>query len=129
MNFRRIQWIFLIAFIILDLVLVSTLLWGNENFSTSGKQQSQTQLTLKEMKSNSITYPKLSPNSQTGYYSSGDPGDLSTERGRLKNQTTRTDGNLLTANFVDAVRPIFFPVSPQATKEATEGFAPVLARD
>lgn len=42
MNFRRIQWIFLIAFIILDLVLVSTLLWGNENFSTSGKQQSQT---------------------------------------------------------------------------------------
>ena len=30
MNFRRIQWIFLIAFIILDLVLVSTLLWGNE---------------------------------------------------------------------------------------------------
>ena len=89
MNFRRIQWIFLIAFIILDLVLVSTLLWGNENFSTSGKQQSQTQLTLKEMKSNSITYPKLC-------------------RRR---------------------RPIFFPVSPQATKEATEGFAPVLARD
>ncbi len=38
MNFRRIQWIFLIAFIILDLVLVSTLLWGNGDFSTSGKQ-------------------------------------------------------------------------------------------
>ncbi len=104
MNFRRIQWIFLIAFIILDMVLLSTLLLGNESFSPISKQSSQTQLTLREMRSNSISYPKLGQNNRTGYYLVVTPGNLAAEQSHLKNQSTHVDNNLLTATLTTPLK-------------------------
>ena len=59
MNFKRIQWIFIIAFVLLDIGLCVSLLMGTQ-FHNTGKQQSQTQITLKEMKNDLISVGPLS---------------------------------------------------------------------
>ena len=73
MNFRRIQWIFLIAFIILDLVLVSTLLWGNEKLS---HQRQATEPDPTNPKGNEVQFdylPQVEPQLPNGVLLSGDP--------------------------------------------------------
>lgn len=104
MNFRRIQWIFLWAFIVVDLVLASTFFWGTR-FSPSQRQLTQTQLTLKEMRADGITVPKLSEHRQSGYYIVATPGDLAAGQRGLVDQETRIDDDQLTVTFAHPLEP------------------------
>lgn len=104
MNFRRIQWIFLWAFIVVDLVLGSTFFWGT-HFSPGSRQQTQAQLTLKEMRANGITVPKLADHGQRGYYITATAGDLATGAGKLSGQDARMDDGQLLATFNHPLAP------------------------
>ena len=67
MNFKRIQWIFVIAFAIFDIVLASYFLIGT-HFTAMVKQQGQQQLILKEMHNDEISFAELSTKQPMGYY-------------------------------------------------------------
>lgn len=102
MNFKKIQWIFLAAFALLDIFLASFVLL-NTRFVSMGKQQTTSQVVMKEMKSDSITTANLSDENRMGYYLSAaktdDNGELQARQGQLKNQTPRVVGSNFTSNF------------------------------
>lgn len=104
MNFRRIQWIFLWAFIVVDLVLASTFFWG-VHFTPGQRQLTQAQITLKEMRGDGITVPKLSEHRQSGYYIVARPGDLTPGQRKLVNQTSRENDGQVTATFDRPITP------------------------
>ena len=69
MNFRKIQWIFLIIFISLDCFLFYSWKQMNPNVNYNNNSSS----VIKEMESDSISLPKtLSSSERSGYYLSGD---------------------------------------------------------
>lgn len=107
MNFKKIQWIFLTAFALLDIFLASFVLM-NTRFVTIGKQQSASQMVLKEMKNDSITVGNLSTKSRMGYYMSAAKVDnneeLQDHESQLKGQTPRMIGNNFTSNFKEPVK-------------------------
>lgn len=107
MNFKKIQWIFLAAFALLDIFLASLVLL-NTRFVSMGKQQTASQVVMKEMKSDSITTNNLSGKNWMGYYFSAaktdDIDELQTHQGQLKNQTPRVVGSNFTSNFDTPVR-------------------------
>ena len=67
MNFKRIRLIFIIAFVLLDLVLLGSYLWGT-NYTTAKSTDDEQTALLKELKNDSITVPALSQHRQSGYY-------------------------------------------------------------
>lgn len=106
MNFKRIQWIFIIAFVLLDIGLCISLLMGTQ-YRNSGHQQSQTQITLKEMKNDMISYQALSNQRRNGYYVSAQDNDQWTTNERvaaLKGQTSRLNNGIVTSTFQTAVK-------------------------
>lgn len=107
MNFKKIQWIFLAAFALLDIFLASFMLM-NTRFITTGKQQSPTAVILKEMKSDSITTGELSNKERMGYYLSAakenDNEVLQEHQSQLKNQTSRMVGSNFTSTFDNPVK-------------------------
>lgn len=80
MNFKRIQWIFLVAFLIFDVVVVSTLFFQNR-FTIASNSQGQQETIIKEMRSDAISCDHLSNHQSTGYYIAG---NRSTENGLLQ---------------------------------------------
>lgn len=106
MNFKRIQWIFIIAFVLLDVGLCISLLMGNQ-FHSSGKQQSQTQITLKEMKSDMISFDSLSNKRRSGYYTSARHTNDWTTNNRvnsLKGQTARWNSGTINSSFEKPIK-------------------------
>ena len=59
MNFKRIQWIFLVAFLAFDIVVGCELLLQNRFTIANGSQNKQ-ETVLKEMRADSISYGALS---------------------------------------------------------------------
>lgn len=102
MNFKRIQWIFLLAFLLFDIIVGSSLLLATR-FTVSNGQQNRQSAVLKEMKNDSISYGNLSGKQQTGYYiagkRSGDNGKLEQESGKLRDQEFRFSSGTLTSDF------------------------------
>ena len=90
MNFKRIQWIFVIAFAIFDIVLASYFLIGT-HFTAMVKQQSQQQLILKEMHNDEISFDELSTKQPMGYYISANRANsqLTNAAAKLDDQTVR----------------------------------------
>lgn len=105
MNFRRIQGIFLIAFVILDIALVISFFWGIWRVqSSSGQSVSQQAVLLREMKTDSITVPKLSSHKPSGYYISVNSStDLSDEVTQLSRQSAYWSGTQITSTFNNAI--------------------------
>ncbi|WP_295746835.1 two-component system regulatory protein YycI [uncultured Limosilactobacillus sp.] len=107
MNFKKIQWIFLAAFALLDIFLASFVLM-NTKFISIGKQQNTSQIILKEMKNDSITTGSLSGKTRMGYYlaaaKTDDNGELQSRQGQLKGQTPRVVGSNFTSSFNEPVR-------------------------
>ena len=96
MNFKRIQWIFIIAFVLLDIGLCISLLMGTQ-FHNSGRQQSQSQITMKEMKNDMISFGSLSNHRQDGYYIAAQDNNQWTSNSRvtaLKNQSSHLNNGL-----------------------------------
>lgn len=96
MNFKRIQWIFVIAFAIFDIVLASYFLIGT-HFTAMVKQQSQQQLILKEMHNDEISFTELSTKQPMGYYISANRANsqLTNAAAKLDDQTVRLSNGTL----------------------------------
>lgn len=96
MNFKRIQWIFVIAFAIFDIVLASYFLIGT-HFTAMVKQQSQQQLILKEMHNDEISFAELSTKQPMGYYISANRANsqLTNAVTKLDDQTVRLSNGTL----------------------------------
>ncbi|NGC78440.1 hypothetical protein G5T19_07175 [Lactobacillus reuteri] len=102
MNFKRIQWIFILAFLIFDIFVGSSLILETR-FTVSNGQQNRQSAVLKEMRNDSINYGNLSNKQQTGYYIAGkrstDGGVLEQESDKLHNQNFRFTSGTLTSEF------------------------------
>lgn len=96
MNFKRIQWIFVIAFAIFDIVLASYFLIGT-HFTAMVKQQGQQQLILKEMHNDEISFAELSTKQPMGYYISANRANsqLTNAAAKLDDQTVRLSNGTL----------------------------------
>lgn len=107
MNFKRIQWIFLVAFLAFDIVVGCELLLQNRFTIANGSQNKQ-ETVLKEMRADSISYGTLSKSQQNAYYisgsRSGDAGRLEQEMAKLHNQTARFSDSQLTSEFDSPVK-------------------------
>ncbi|MBW1605013.1 two-component system regulatory protein YycI [Lactobacillus sp. Sy-1] len=98
MNFKRIQIIFLITFVIIDIMLFSIM---NQNINpqsqTDGSGDSNI---IKEMRNDQITLKTPTKNHGTGYYLSGARDNLIRQSvGQLENQTTHFSGYTLQSTF------------------------------
>ncbi|WP_137596748.1 two-component system regulatory protein YycI [Paucilactobacillus kaifaensis] len=103
MDFRRIQWIFLVAFIAIDIFLFVSFA-SNNQFTVTSKNSSREATILKEMKDDSITVDDLSSSRGAGYYISSDgSGILGTKTGQLRNQNVRYTDNELTSSFENQI--------------------------
>lgn len=107
MNFKRIQWIFLLAFLLFDIIVGSSLVLETR-FTVSNGQQNRQSAVLKEMKNDSISYGELTGKRQTGYYIAGkrsaDNGVLEQESNKLRNQDDHFSSETLTSEFDDPLK-------------------------
>jgi len=104
MNFRRIQWIFLVAFIALDIFLGYSYISNNE-FTISVVQSTKDESIISEMKNDGIEAGKLSTTRQSGYYiSTSGSGILQDKLSSLKGQSASYNNGVLTSNFNQPVK-------------------------
>lgn len=107
MNFKRIQWIFLIAFILFDIIVGCQLLFQNR-FTIANNTQGRQSTVLKEMRADSISYGGLSKYQPTAFYMSGsrsgDGGQLEQEMAKLHNQTSRFADSQLVSEFDSPIK-------------------------
>ena len=104
MSFKRIRLIFIIAFVLLDLVLLGSYLWGT-NYTTAKSTDDEQTALLKELKNDSITVPALSQRRQSGYYlSAKQDGQLTAKTTALRGVVARTSGELTVATYQHPVR-------------------------
>lgn len=76
MDFRRIEWIFLVVFIALDIFLATSYLQNNSNIVISDDQSTSTSDTiLQDMRDDNITVGSLSTKQGEGYYLSSQNED------------------------------------------------------
>lgn len=103
MDFRRIQWIFLVAFIAIDIFLFISFA-SNNQFTVTSKNSSREATILKEMKDDSITVDDLSSSRGAGYYISSDGSSiLATKTNQLRNQSVRYADDELTSSFENPI--------------------------
>lgn len=102
MNFKRIQWIFLFAFLLFDLIVAGSLFLQN-HFIISNNAPTRQEAILKEMHTDEISSVALSNRKQTGYYisgtRSGENGELSQQASKLRNQSYHFSSDELTSDF------------------------------
>lgn len=108
MNFKRIQWIFLIAFLVFDVVIASPLLVQNR-FTIANSSQSHQVTVMKEMRNDAISCDPLSSKQGTGYYLSGSrAGDTSSfarqANSKLRNQSLHFNSDELSSELETPVK-------------------------
>ncbi|KRL27849.1 hypothetical protein FD27_GL000591 [Limosilactobacillus frumenti DSM 13145] len=115
MNFKRIQWIFFFAFLLFDVIIAGSLLVENR-FIIANNIGDNSEVIMKEMRNDSITFNKLSSRVHTGFYISGkrsaSDGQLDSATSRLRNQDQHFNGYTLSSEFDRSIR-----VDPQAPEE------------
>lgn len=90
MNFKRIEWIFIVAFILLDIFLLIAFKRSHTMLqsTTSSDTQNVSAAVLKSMDNDQIKYGKLSTSNDYGYYLSASVGNnLRKEARKLRYQT------------------------------------------
>lgn len=107
MNFKRIQWIFLFAFLIFDLVVAGSLFFQNR-FTISSSAPNRQEVILKEMRSDAITSVDLSNHAQSGYYiagtRSGESGELGQQAAKLRDQSYHFNSGELASDLETGVK-------------------------
>lgn len=108
MNFKRIMLIFLIAFALLD-VFLFVMVVVNVRFTNIGRQMSQSDIVMKEMRNESISFNgNLSKDNYSGYYYSlskvNDTNSLQNQTSHLHGQSTRIENGILTSNFTHPIK-------------------------
>ena len=78
MNFKRIEWIFVIAFIALDIFLLSVYITQNDTIDqrTTSFSSNASVSVLKGIKNDQINYGKLSDKARFGYYVSSSNSNI-----------------------------------------------------
>lgn len=114
MDFRRIEWLFLVAFIVIDIFLFAAFQrdTSGETDTSSNRSSSDTTI-LKEMRADNISFKAPSKKSGEGYYiSTSNDSSIKSSLTSLSNQTVRyqSDGTI-TSTFktpitgVDTLHP------------------------
>lgn len=105
MNFKRIQSIFIIAFVALDLVLLASYLWGSRFIAETIQSQSQQTTILREMKADSISLPSLTTTRASGYYMTATMDtNLVNTANALRGANAREVNDLVTVTFTKPVK-------------------------
>ncbi|WP_413628014.1 two-component system regulatory protein YycI [Fructilactobacillus vespulae] len=104
MNFRRIQEIFLLAFIVIDIFLF--MMTKNNNIQNDTNTANSSSSIIKEMKRDNISIGKLSEKVGIGYYLSATrDGELENQINTLKNQTAQLeDDDTLASTFKNEIK-------------------------
>ncbi|MFC6180742.1 two-component system regulatory protein YycI [Lactiplantibacillus daowaiensis] len=112
MNFRRIEWIFLVAFVVLDVFLVYMFVQTSSSASNTKSSSDTTTTIIREMHDDNISFSTPSGKENTGYYIAGNnDSGLKAHVSQLANQSTRilTSGKLTstlrTTVAIDADHP------------------------
>ncbi|MGN1279611.1 MAG: two-component system regulatory protein YycI [Limosilactobacillus sp.] len=107
MNFKRIQWIFLFAFLIFDLVVAGSLFLQNR-FTISSNAPNRQEVILKEMHADAITSVALSNHAQSGYYIAGtrseENGELGQQAAKLRGQSYHFNTDELASDLETGVK-------------------------
>ena len=107
MNFRRIEWIFFVAFIILDVFLFSSILkQGPLNDSaTNNHTENTTVSVLKSMRDDQINVGKTSNENGMGYYVSSAQGNNLKDKGnQLHYQNWNYSDNKINSTFATMIK-------------------------
>ena len=107
MNFKRIEWIFLVAFIVLDFFLMTTYFHQDSivESTTNTSTQDSTASLMKSLKNDQISHGKLSDKSQSGYYlAAPKDGFLREKATQLRYVTWSYSNHKLTASFITGIR-------------------------
>ena len=102
MNFKRIEWIFLVAFIVLDFFLMTTYFHQDSivESTTNTSTQDSTASLMKSLKNDQISHGKLSDKSQSGYYlAAPKDGFLREKAAQLRYVTWSYSNHKLTASL------------------------------
>ncbi|AVK64102.1 regulator [Lactobacillus sp. CBA3606] len=97
MNFRRIEWIFVVAFVVLDIFLVYMFVQTSSSDSSSKTASDTTTMVIREMHEDNISFSNPSAQQGTGYYIAGsNDSGLKQHLSQLTGQVTRfqSDGKL-----------------------------------
>ncbi|USS90422.1 two-component system regulatory protein YycI [Fructilactobacillus carniphilus] len=104
MNFKRIQGIFLIAFIVID-VFLFMMTKNSKVQDDSENAGSVNSAIVRDMKRDNIKFGNLSNKKETGYYLSAEPQDHFEARlGELKNQNARSENGAVVSDFKSTVK-------------------------
>lgn len=117
MNFKRIEWIFLIAFIALDIFLVISYIKQNDivQSTTNTALETSTSAILKNIRSEQISYGNLTTKTATGFYvASPDEDVLKKQIDKLHFQTDQYSNHRLIGTF-SAMIEIKNHAKPQQT--------------
>ncbi|KRN89346.1 two-component system regulatory protein YycI [Ligilactobacillus ceti] len=120
MNFKRIQRIFLIAFIALDIFLTISYLKQNDmvESTTNTSQETSTSAILKSIRNDQINYGQLDKKTGTGFYlASPNDNQLDQDRKNLRYQTINYNNQQITATFATMI-PIKDTKEPQKTLDS-----------
>lgn len=98
MNYKRVEWIFLIAFFLINSYLLLTLYEGNKDQTVN---QAETVEDIETILTNQgIGYPKkLDNHTSTGCYLSAEEVDLSHSEKDLKEQSVKCEGNAINSTL------------------------------
>ncbi|MFC6254741.1 two-component system regulatory protein YycI [Secundilactobacillus hailunensis] len=101
MNFKRIQWIFLVIFIAMDVLLFMMFNHSNVGDSTATGNNN----ILEEMHKDQITFSTPTTKKYEGYYFSGNNDDsLRQDAPKLQEQDVRFSGNELVSEFKTPIK-------------------------
>lgn len=106
MNFKRIEWIFFVAFIALDVFLVSSYFQqGPVPDSNTNRSENTTVSVLKSMRDDQINVGKTSDEAGNGYYvSSPNDNDLKSKGSNLHYQNWNYNNNLINSTFATMIK-------------------------
>ena len=106
MNYKRIEWIFFVAFIMLTVFLVSSYFkQGPIMDATANHPEFNTVSVLKSMRDDQITIGETSNETGTGYYvSSPNNDDLKNKASQLRYHSWSMNGNLLNSTFATMIK-------------------------
>ncbi|WP_047998641.1 two-component system regulatory protein YycI [Lactiplantibacillus herbarum] len=92
MNFRRIEWIFLIAFVVLDVFLGFMFVQTSSKSTTTSGDTATT--VIREMRADNISFSDPKTSESTGYYIAGsNDNDLKQRISQLTEQTARIESS------------------------------------
>lgn len=107
MNFKKIEWIFLIAFIVLDIFLFTTYLRQNDGtqYSSDMNGTNTTSTILKNIRNDQIHYGKLSNKTAAGFYVAvPDSHHLRREATQLRDQSWSYNDGILRSSFSTGIK-------------------------